>query len=195
MDSVHPNNERLLPVKQTDITDCGVACVKYILSYYNITEDLYRIKLYHLFKFGFYSFQDLSNIFEKYNLNATGYFIDMDLLFTLNKPILAHLSKYGVLNHFVVIEKTSGSNVYYMDPSFGKTIKSDKSKFSLLWSGKILLITKEINYVHTIEKKSHQKIFAFVINKRTTIAVFAISIFLLMLLFFIIEIAQSATQH
>ena len=51
-------------VKQTDLTDCGIACVKFILNYYKIPAELYELKKRQMLKLGYYSFLDLIGIFK-----------------------------------------------------------------------------------------------------------------------------------
>ncbi|MFM7430757.1 MAG: cysteine peptidase family C39 domain-containing protein, partial [Flammeovirgaceae bacterium] len=104
-------------VKQTDVTDCGVACAESVLSHFNINQNLASIKRLHPFKIGYYSFNDLSQIFDKYNLEAIGYFSDFESLMNIKNQIIAHIKLMGFLPHFVVMETLNNDEVTYMDPN------------------------------------------------------------------------------
>jgi ATP-binding cassette, subfamily C, bacteriocin exporter len=181
-------------VKQTDITDCGIACIKSILSNFGVKVDLYKLKLLHPLKIGYYSFLDLANITNKYGIEAEGYLLDFESLKKIDRPIIAHTTIMGLFPHFVVISKIEGKNVFCMDPAKGKIVKMNERKFNKRWSNKILFFSKQAfqdaNLKVTVQDfpvfQDLPTIKVLLINKRTTIACVLTFLVMQILLYFII---------
>ena len=172
-------------VKQTDITDCGVACVKSVLFHFNIDQNLATIKKIHPLKIGYYSFSELSQIFEKYNLEADGYFSDYESLVSIKSPIIAHIKLMGFLPHFVVINGIDNEEVTYMDPNRGKILKTNREQFLKVWTGKILIVQSK-NIASSFNMISLNGILSTLLNKKTTFLfslLFLTIIWLLFILF------------
>ncbi len=156
-------------VKQTDISDCGVACVKSILHHYNIEVGLSELKLFNPLKVGFYSFADLSLLFEKFNIEAIGYTSDFKSLNKLRSPFIAHVRIKGLFPHFVVVKSINGNNVCCMNPSTGGTEVFNKSNFLRIWSGKILIPSTLEGYKKIPESYNISAVVSFIVNKRASI--------------------------
>ncbi len=133
-----------LIVRQTDLSDCGIACTVSILKYYGIQRELYQLKLKHPLKFSYYSFSDLSNLLKEFKLETIGYHTDIETLKLIDEPVIAQLVIIkNIYFHFVVINHLDEDNIYYMDPAKGRIIKCPINKFSKIWSGKILKVVND----------------------------------------------------
>ena len=168
----------MYPVKQTDIADCGAACVKSILHHYGLEVDLHGIKMQHPIKFGFYSFQDMSDILGSYNLEANGYTGNYELLLTLEKPVIAQVN-VGLLPHFVVVEKILDSTIYYMDPAKGKNLAITNVRFMSIWTSKILVINRsQRTGDYMVKNRKSEMLVSILLNKRTSIVIVILTIVL-----------------
>lgn len=158
-------------VKQTDVTDCGAACAKSVLSYFQINQSLASIKMFHPFKIGYYSFSDLSQIFEKYNLEAVGYFSDFENLMNFKNPIIAHVKLGGILPHFIVIKSLDNDEITYMEPSQGCILKIKREQFLNIWTGKILVVESG-NATSSFRMNCPRFVLSYIINKRSALFFF-----------------------
>jgi ABC-type bacteriocin/lantibiotic exporter with double-glycine peptidase domain len=158
-------------VKQTDIADCGTACVKSILYHFGINQELASIKRFHPLKINYYSFYELSEIFQKYNLEAIGYFTDFAELTKSSFPMIAHVKLLGFLPHFIVIQKVLEKEIFYMDPNKGKIMKMQKAEFLDIWTGRVMIISSNgSNYDFKIS--TQRRITSFFLNNRSKIFFF-----------------------
>lgn len=110
--------KKILYIKQTDLKDCGVACLIAITNYYggNVTREYLReltkttkdgVSLYSLLtgaeKLGFEARAVRSNVLK----------IKADL------PVIAHILINKQIGHFVVITKVTDNSITVMDPELG----------------------------------------------------------------------------
>lgn len=161
-------------VKQTDISDCGIACVKAILHHYNIEVELSELKLFNPLKIGFYSFMDLSLLLEKFNIEAIGYVSDFKSLSQLRSPFIAHVRIKKFFPHFVAIHVVDTSNAYCMNPSTGKITPLSEVDFLKIWSGKILVPSTPAIGKKFPSRNNTSLVVSFILNKRTTLSLILI---------------------
>lgn len=96
-----------------------------------------------------YSFLDLKKIANQKGYKASGLALDFDNLKKLKIPVIVYIKPKGV-DHFSVLKKIDGENVYLADPTWGNS-KIRQEKFIEIWKtrdssnyyGKVLIITKE----------------------------------------------------
>lgn len=90
------------------------------------------------------SFQDLSNISEKYGFSGRGIFTNYESLSKIKIPVIVYLN-HKRNDHFSVIRTISETHVYLADSSWGNRILT-KQQFEKMWyineqqQGKVLLI-------------------------------------------------------
>ncbi len=126
-------------VTQRDKTDCGAACLTSILAFYKLKVSVFKIRQLASGNKGGISVLGLIQAAGKLNLQAKGVKCEKDSLLSIPLPAIAHIKLNSNLNHFVVIYKTSNSNVTIMDPSDGEVRKMSADDFKKIWTGVMVL--------------------------------------------------------
>ena len=92
-----------IKVKQHDITDCGAACVSSIAAYYKLFIPLSKIRQYiGTEKEGTNILGILEGV-QKLGFDAKGVKGNIESLYKIPIPAIAHVIVDGRLKHFVVI--------------------------------------------------------------------------------------------
>jgi ABC-type bacteriocin transporter len=129
-----------IKVKQRDITDCGAACLASVAAHHNLTLPVARIRqLAGTDKKG----TNVLGIVEaagKMGFLAKGVRGEWDSLFKIPKPAIAHVIVKEVLQHYVVLIKTTKKYIEIMDPADGDLHRIPHEKFKKQWSGVLVLI-------------------------------------------------------
>ena len=129
-----------IKVKQRDITDCGAACLASVAAYYNLTLPVARIRqLAGTDKKGT-NVLGLVEAAGKMGFLAKGVRGEWDSLFKIPKPAIAHVIVKEVLQHYVVLIKTTGKYIEIMDPADGDLHKIPHEEFKKEWTGVLVLI-------------------------------------------------------
>jgi ATP-binding cassette, subfamily C, bacteriocin exporter len=162
----------IIPVKQTDITDCGPACVQSILAHYQHHPKLHDIKLLNPLKIGFYNFHDLSLVLHQYGFEAAGYQVDPESLKEIRLPAIAHVTAPAWQTHFIVIDKVLDHALTIMDPAKGKLLLISLEEFKRRWTGRVLLIEPPKNSSVNNASSSVGRFQQFLLNKRSIIVTF-----------------------
>ncbi|KAB8028439.1 peptidase domain-containing ABC transporter [Fluviispira multicolorata] len=155
-------------VLQNEISECGLACISMITSYYNKYISLTQLRHKFPVPITGMSLKNIVNI-----LNILGYKgkvlrIEMEHLKTLKFPVIAHWE----FNHFIILSAVDKNYVYVYDPAFGKK-EITLNNFSDSFTGVILAIEeynssikieklKEISIISKIKDKYNYKKFIFV---------------------------------
>lgn len=124
-------------VKQHDIKDCGICCLKSIMRYYGGDIPLETLRLdAKTNKNGTTAF-NLIKTAQRYGFNAIGKKIteieDNKIL-----PAIAHVELPNGLNHYVVVTKINKNILTVMDPAKGIK-KYTKEEFYKIWTNIILI--------------------------------------------------------
>ena len=129
-----------IKVKQRDITDCGAACLASISAYYNLSLPVARIRqLAGTDKKGT-NVLGLIEAAGKMGFLAKGVRGEWDSLFRIPKPAIAHIIVKEVLQHYVVLIKTTEKYIEIMDPADGNIHKVTHEEFKKQWTGVLVLI-------------------------------------------------------
>lgn len=104
-------------IYQIEENDCGITCLKMCLARYYNDENYMFINEYG----SELSFLNLQNIFSKYNVETTGYKIDLSTLINGFNYSIIHIRESGK-NHFVVLRKITKRYVEIIDPINGLRI-------------------------------------------------------------------------
>ena len=129
-----------IKVKQRDITDCGAACLASVAAYYNLTLPVARIRqLASTDKKGT-NVLGLVEAAGKMGFLAKGVRGEWDSLFKIPKPAIAHVIVKDILQHYVVLIKTTGKYIEIMDPAYGELHKVPHDEFKKQWTGVLILI-------------------------------------------------------
>ena len=127
-------------IRQHDITDCGAACLSSVASYYGLNIPLSRIRQYASTDTKGTNVLGMIEAGEKMGFLAKGVRGELDSLFKIPKPAIAHVLVNEVLKHFVVIYKVSQHHILIMDPADGKFHKMTHEEFKKIWTGVLLLL-------------------------------------------------------
>ncbi len=141
-------------VKQRDITDCGAACLASVAAHYNLKLPVARIRqLAGTDKKGT-NILGLVEAAGKIGFLAKGVKGEWSSLFKIPKPAIAHVVVKEVLQHYVVLTKTTEKYIEIMDPADGALHKVLHEEFKLQWTGVLILIAPGEKFTIRNEKIS-----------------------------------------
>ena len=153
-----------ITIKQHDITDCGAACLASIASHYELHIPIARIRQYAGTDKKGTNVLGLLEAAQKLGFNAKGVRGDFDSLFKIPKPAVAHIIVKEVLHHYVVIYEVNKRHISIMDPAFGKLQKKTHKEFQKEWTGVMVLLQPEEDFIKGNEKVSVYKRFWFLLK-------------------------------
>ena len=114
--------KKILFIKQESQSDCGIACLKCMLSYYNIYPTSEYLKDISLYDGTGVTLFGLKKVFESLGFKCEALEGNISLENNYILPCIAHLviDKNTNKYHYVVIYKISANKLYIMDPAKGK---------------------------------------------------------------------------
>jgi ATP-binding cassette subfamily B protein len=151
-------------IKQHDITDCGAACLASISSYYNLQIPIARIRQYAGTDKKGTNVLGLIEAAEKLGFEAKGVRGELDSLFKIPKPAIAHIIVKEQLHHYVVIYEVTKEYIKIMDPGDGKIHKKTYKEFLKEWTGVLVLLMPKEDFATGNEKVSVLKRFWFLLK-------------------------------
>jgi ABC-type bacteriocin/lantibiotic exporter with double-glycine peptidase domain len=92
-----------ITIKQHDITDCGATCLASISSHFNLQISIARIRQYAGTDKKGTNVLGLIEAAEKLGFEAKGIHGELNSLFKIPKPAIAHIIVKEQLHHYVVI--------------------------------------------------------------------------------------------
>jgi len=102
-------------IPQTEVTECGLACIAMIANYYGYQIDLLTLRRQHSVSLKGSNLQDLIDLAGKFRLSSRALKLDLEELKLLKTPCILHWD----LNHFVVLKKVQDDTVFIHDPALG----------------------------------------------------------------------------
>lgn len=112
---------KTLPViLQTEVTECGLACITMIGRYHGHDIDLNVLRKRHLISMTGASLKSIMAIASTLQLAARPLKVELDQLHKLQLPAILHWD----LNHYVVLKAVKGSKVHLVDPGIGLRVMS-----------------------------------------------------------------------
>lgn len=143
-----------IKIKQHDIRDCGAACLASISAFYNLKIPIARIRqMAHTDKRGT-NVLGLIKGAEALGFDAKGVRGAIDALPNIPLPAIAHIIVNQNLHHFVVIYKVTEKYVEVMDPGMGKMEKYSLDDWEKTWTGVLVLMQPNNDFVARDEKTS-----------------------------------------
>lgn len=143
-------------VKQRDITDCGAACLASVAAHYRLKIPVARIRqLAGTDKKGT-NVLGLVEAALKMGFLAKGVRGEWASLQKIPKPAIAHVVVKDVLQHYVVLIRTTEKYVEIMDPADGLLHKIANEDFKKQWTGVLVLIAPGEKFIIKNEKVSVQ---------------------------------------
>ena len=143
-----------IKVKQRDITDCGAACLASVAAHYNVTLPVARIRQFAGTDKKGTNVLGLVEAAGKMGFLAKGVRGDWDSLFKIPKPAIAHVVVKEVLQHYVVLIRTTDKYIEIMDPGDGALHKVEHEEFKKQWTGVLVLIAPGEKFTIRNEKVS-----------------------------------------
>ncbi len=151
-------------IKQHDITDCGAACLASIAAHYNLQLPISKIRQYASTDKKGTNVLGLLEAAEKLGFEAKGVRGELDSLFKIPKPTIAHIIVKDVLQHYVVIYEVTKEHIIIMDPGDGKMHKKTHDEFTKEWTGVLVLLLPNDDFTIGNEKVSVIKRFWFLLK-------------------------------
>ncbi len=148
-----------IKIIQHDITDCGAACLASIATHYKLQIPIARIRQYAGTDKKGTNVLGLIEAAQKLSFEAKGVRGDLESLFKIPLPAIAHVIVKERLHHYVVIYKIDKTHVTIMDPGTGKIQKKTYPNFKKEWTGVLVLLMPQEDFVSGNEKTSVYKRF------------------------------------
>jgi ATP-binding cassette subfamily B protein len=153
-------------VKQRDISDCGAACLASVASYYKLEMPVARIRQIAGTDAKGTNVFGMIKAAEQLGFSAKGVKGVHDSLAKIPLPAIAHVvveRDKTQLQHYVVLYKVSNKEVHFMDPADGEMHSLTIEGFTKQWSGVLILLMPNDNFVEKNEKVSNIKRFMFLL--------------------------------
>ena len=113
---VHFHLFRKLPViRQTEASECGLACLAMLASYYGWRTDIIELRKVYPLSLNGSNLQGLMYIANKMNFSSRALRAKLSALNKLNAPCILHWK----MNHFVVLKKATRDKIVIHDPEQG----------------------------------------------------------------------------
>jgi len=108
---------RKIPVvHQTESSECGLACLSMIGSYYGKTIDLMSLRQKFNISSRGTSLDSLNNIAQQLNMQTRTFSLDISEINQLKLPCILHWN----LNHFVLLTGLKNKSLVIHDPAYGR---------------------------------------------------------------------------
>lgn len=161
-------------VKQRDITDCGAACLASVASHYKLEMPVARIRQIAGTDTKGTNVLGMVKAAEQLGFSAKGVKGNQDSLGKIPLPTIAHVivERDNVqLHHYVVIYKVNDKQLTYMDPGDGEMQTFTIEEFMKQWTGVLILLIPNDDFVEKNEKVSNFKRFLFLLAPHKSILV------------------------
>ena len=110
--------KRLPVILQTEMTECGLACIAMVAKYHGHRVDLNGLRSRFPISQKGATLDTLINISGELDLGTRALRLDMDDMKKLQLPAILHWD----LNHFVVLKKVRGQKITIHDPARGERV-------------------------------------------------------------------------
>jgi ATP-binding cassette subfamily B protein RaxB len=138
-------------VLQTEITECGLACLTMIGQYYGHNIDLFSMRQRYEVSLKGTPLKRMITLADQLSFDSRPIKLELENLSKLKPPCILHWD----LNHFVVLKKVSGTKAVIHDPARGER-KLPLKEISDHFTGVALEIYPKINFAPI--QKERQKI-------------------------------------
>jgi ATP-binding cassette subfamily B protein len=155
-----------IKVKQRDITDCGAACLASVASHYKLEMPVARIRQIAGTDTKGTNVLGMIKAAEQLGFSAKGVKGIQDSLLKIPIPTIAHIiveRDHVQLHHYVVLYKVNDKQLTYMDPADGEMHNTTIEEFMKQWTGVLILLMPNDDFVQKNEKVSNFKRFVFLL--------------------------------
>ncbi len=153
-----------IQIQQHDIMDCGAACLASISAYFDLNVPIARIRQYASTDRKGTNVLGLIEAANKLGFSAKGVKGSFENLRDLPVPTIAHIIVRNQLQHYVVIYKVAKDHVEVMDPGDGQLHQIPNKDFKAQWTGVLLLIAPNEDFVAGDEKISVEQRFMYLLR-------------------------------
>lgn len=141
-------NPRQLPiVLQTEMAECGIACLSMIASYWGYNIDISAIRRKFSVSLKGTTLKHLMSMAQKLSLQTRPLKLDVEGMKHLQLPCILHWD----MNHFVVLKKVTSSQFHIHDPAIGER-RLSISEIAKHFTGVALELTPSASF----EKRSEE---------------------------------------
>ena len=131
--------------RQHDATDCGAACLAFVLHHYHLNVSLAQLRGKTGTDQWGTTALGLVEAAESSGLSAKGIRCQIADLGSIALPAIAHLQlEHG--RHFVVITAVGRRGYKIMDPAIGKVVMWTQEHFARTWSGAVIILAPAANF-------------------------------------------------
>ncbi|GLQ20794.1 peptidase domain-containing ABC transporter [Algimonas porphyrae] len=134
-------SSRLPVILQTEMTECGLACLAMVARYHGHDVDLNSLRDKYLLSMRGTSLKQIIKIAGSLSLSPRALRVDLDQLHKLATPAILHWD----LNHYVVLKRVRGDRVFIHDPGIGQRTLP-LSKVSDHFTGVALELTQAADF-------------------------------------------------
>ncbi len=155
-----------IKVKQRDITDCGAACLASVSSHFKLEMPVARIRQIAGTDTKGTNVLGMVKAAEQLGFSAKGVKGNQDALQKIPLPSIAHViveRNKIQLHHYVVLYKVTEKQVAYMDPADGLLHKVEMVDFVKQWTGVLVILLPNDDFVSGNQKVSNFKRFVFLL--------------------------------
>lgn len=155
-----------IKVKQRDITDCGAACIASVASHFKLEMPVARIRQIAGTDTKGTNVLGMIKAAEQLGFSAKGVKGIPDSLSKIPLPTIAHVVVERdklQLQHYVVLYKVENKQLTYMDPAYGEMCTVTIDEFVKIWTGVLILLMPNDDFVAKNEKVSNFKRFLFLL--------------------------------
>lgn len=139
-------------IKQRDITDCGAACLASVAIHYKLTLPVAKIRQFAGTDKKGTNVVGLIEAATKLGFEAKGVRGAIESLGKIPLPTIAHILVKKQLQHYVVVYKVTDKYIDLMDPADGKMHRKTVSEFTEEWTGILVLLLPNENFVEGNDK-------------------------------------------
>ncbi|RLA29316.1 MAG: peptidase domain-containing ABC transporter [Gammaproteobacteria bacterium] len=144
------SSARRLPViRQTEATECGLACLAMIAGYHGYKTDLSSLRLAHAVSLKGSTLKNLIVIAEQLDLGCRPLQVELESLDQLRTPCILHWN----MNHFVVLKDVKRNAYLIHDPAHGEK-RHTSAEVSSNFTGIALELSPTSNFKHRDNRKS-----------------------------------------
>lgn len=142
-------------IKQQDQSDCGVACLQMVLSYYGGRESFERLRELSGTQQTGTTMLGLVQAAKEVKLDVQAFRGNCEELKKADFPALLHITKQGGLNHYVVVFAYQDDLFFVADPAEG-ILQISTEELEKIWISKAVLLFKKDPEFESKKNKEHR---------------------------------------
>ncbi|MEI9989024.1 MAG: peptidase domain-containing ABC transporter [Rhizomicrobium sp.] len=138
------SNRKLPLILQTEVTECGLACLAMIAGYHGLNVDLTALRRRFSVSLKGTSLKSLMTIADALGFSSRAVRLEISELSSFQSPVILHWH----MSHFVVLKGRSGDRWVIHDPVAGVK-KLSAAEMSAAFTGVALELTPAVNFQET----------------------------------------------